>query len=137
MSVSKNICIIAGNLTKDPELKYTPQGKAVCKMTVAVNHSYKVGEEWKKKAVFLSVVVWGKIAENCSKYLSKGKNVMVEGRIDVRSYETADKQKRWITEIVAETVDFLSPREKSSGGNETQDTGDYASASGPEEEVPY
>ena len=138
MSVSKNLVIIAGNLTKDPELKFIPTGNAVCKLTVAVNHSYKSGNEWKKKAVFLNVIVWGKTAENCSKFLSKGKNVMVEGRLDVRTYENADKQKKYITEIVADKVDFLSPRDKQDGSNDQQqDSGEYQGEIPGDDNVPY
>lgn len=98
-----------GNLTRDPELKFTPQGTAIAKFSIAVNRQYKGSDgELKKQTDFFNIVVWGKQGENCSKYLAKGRAVHVEGRLQNRSYETQDHQKRTITEIVADNVQFLS-----------------------------
>jgi len=103
-----NKVFLIGNLTRDPELKFTPQGTAVAKLGIAVNRQYKGSDgELKKQTDFFTVVVWGKTGENCSKFLSKGRPVFVEGRLQTRSYETQDKQKRTVTEIVADNVQFL------------------------------
>lgn len=113
MAVSMNRVIIAGNLARDPELKYTNSGKAVANFTVAVN-DYKG-----QNASFFRVVVWEKVAENCNQYLSKGSPVLVEGRLQSRSYETAQGEKRSTVEIVAQNVQFLSsgPRDNNSSSS--------------------
>lgn len=105
---SLNKVFLLGNLTREPELRHTAQGSPVCSFSLAVNRRYKVGEEWKNEAAFFNIIVWNKLGENCSKYLSKGKPVLVEGRLQNRSYETQEGQKRTITEIVAENVQFLA-----------------------------
>lgn len=106
-----------GNLTRDPELKYTPQGTAVTRFSIAVNRQYKAGDgEMKKEVNFFNIVVWGKSAENCGKFLAKGRPVLVEGRLQNRSYETQDKQKRTVTEIVADNVQFLGSGQGGQGG---------------------
>jgi single-strand DNA-binding protein len=104
-----------GNLTQDPELRYTASGTAVCNMRIAVGSKYKSGEEWKEETLFIDVVVWGKQGENASQYLSKGRQVMVEGRLQERSWES-DGQKRHKTEIVARSVKYLGSK------GETADT---------------
>jgi single-strand DNA-binding protein len=104
-----NKIFLMGNLTRDPELKFTPQGQAIAKFSIAVNRSFKGSDgEMKKQTDFFNIIVWGKQGENCSKYLSKGRPVHIEGRLQNRSYETQDKQKRTVTEIVADNVQFLS-----------------------------
>jgi len=106
-----NICVLVGRLTKDPELRFTPGvGKAVCTFTLAVNRSY-TNKEGKREADFFNIVVWGKPAENCSNYLKKGSMASIKGEIRNRSYET-DKGKRYITEIIAERVNFLDSKNK-------------------------
>lgn len=109
MSGNLNKVFLVGNLTRDPELKYTTQGTAVAKFSMAVNRQFRGNDgETKKEVNFFNIVVWGKAGENCSKYLSKGRSVLVEGRLQNRSFETQDKQKRTVTEIVADNVQFLS-----------------------------
>lgn len=111
MAGALNKVFLLGNLTRDPELRYTAQGTAVANFSIAVNRSYKASDgEFKKEVNFFKIVVWGKTGENCSNYLSKGRPVLVEGRLQNRSYETQDGQKRTITEIVADNVQFLSSR---------------------------
>ena len=108
MSATLNRSYLMGNLTRDPELKYTPQGQSVCKFSIAVNRQYKGSDgEMKKEVDFFNIVVWGKSGENCGKFLAKGRPVLVEGRLQNHSYETADKQKRTVTEIIADNVQFL------------------------------
>ena len=108
MAGSLNKVFLLGNLTRDPELRHTPQGTSVASFSIAVNRNYKGNDgEFKKETSYFNIVVWGKIGENCAKYLSKGRPVLVEGRLQTRSYETQDGQKRNITEIVADNVQFL------------------------------
>ena len=100
-----NLAILIGRLTADPELRYTPNGTAVASFTIATDRFDKEGE---KETTFIPIVVWRKQAENCAEYLRKGSLAAVEGRINVRSYEDKEGKKRWVTEVVAETVKFLS-----------------------------
>ncbi len=108
-----NNVVLIGNLAKDPELRYTGTGKAVTTLTVAVNRGFGKDNE----ADFIPVVVWEKQAENCANYLSKGSKVGVQGRIQVRSYETQNGEKRYVTEVVGSQVEFLSSPGKSGEDN--------------------
>jgi len=108
--VNFNRVILAGNLTRDPELRYTPNGRAVASFGLAVNNRYKVGDEWRQDPCFVDITVWGKQAENCSEYLSKGRSVLVEGRLNYRTWETEEGQKRSKLEVVALNVQFLGGR---------------------------
>jgi len=107
-----NRVILIGRLTQDPELRYTQNGTAVTNFTVAVNRKFKRDE-----ADFIPVVVWNKAAENCANYLGKGRLVGVDGRLQIRSYETQDGQKRKVTEVIAEDVRFLDKSGTSSSTN--------------------
>lgn len=107
-----NRIVLIGRLTKDPELRYTPNGKAVAGFTLAVDRPFK-NQQGEREADFISIVVWGQQAENCANYLSKGKLAAVDGRLQIRTFDGQDGQRRWVTEVVADTVKFLSP--KSSG----------------------
>src|SRR3972149_10623635 len=100
--------ILVGNLTKDPELKYTPSGQPVSTIRVATNRTWitKTGEK-KSEAEYHSVVLWGKLAESVSKNLSKGRKILVEGRLRTRNWQAPDGTKRYATEIVAENIRFL------------------------------
>lgn len=99
-----NNIILIGRLTKDPELRYTQAGKAVCSFTLAVDRPYS-GD--KKEADFINIVVWNKVGENCAQYLKKGRKAAVQGRLQVRSYEDDNGKKKYITEVVANSVEFL------------------------------
>lgn len=103
-----NKAYIIGNLTKDPELRYTGSGTPVCSLSVAVGRNYK-GADGKQITDFFTVIAWRGLAESCAKYLSKGKKVAVVGELNNRSYEK-DGEKRYVTEIKADEVEFLSPR---------------------------
>lgn len=98
-----NRIVLIGRLTRDPELKFTQSGKAVATFSIAVNRPFSK----EKEADFFNVVVWGKSAENCANYLAKGRLVGLEGRLQSRSYETQDGQKRYVTEVIADNVEFL------------------------------
>ncbi|PKM80422.1 MAG: single-stranded DNA-binding protein [Firmicutes bacterium HGW-Firmicutes-14] len=107
-----NRIVLIGRLTKDPELRYTPNGKAVAGFTLAVDRPFK-NQQGEREADFINIVVWGNQAENSANYLAKGKLAAVDGRLQIRSYDGQDGQRRWVTEVVADNVRFLSP--KSSG----------------------
>lgn len=100
-----NRIVLVGNLTKDPELRYTPaNGVAVASFTLAVNRRFSQ----KKETDFVPIVVWRAQAENCAKYLGKGSMVAIDGRLQIRSYEDREGQKRTIAEVVADSVQFLN-----------------------------
>ncbi|GAB6281115.1 MAG: single-stranded DNA-binding protein [Thermovirga sp.] len=111
-----NKAILMGNLARDPEVRYTTSKQAVAKLTVAVNRQWKNKDgEVQDQADFIPVVVWGSQAENCERFLRKGSSVLVEGRIQVRNYEATTGERRWITEVVAQSVTFLGTRKESEG----------------------
>lgn len=112
---SFNKVILMGNLTKDPEIRYTPSGTPVATFGLAVNRRYKQGEELKEEVCYIDIVVFGKQAEHCGQYLSKGHGVIVDGRLQQRRWETDDGQKRSKHEIVAQTINFL-PKRPDQGG---------------------
>lgn len=119
MSVNK--VIILGRLGQDPELKYTPSGSAVCNFSVATSESWndKSSGQKQERTEWHRVVVWGKLAELCNQYLSKGRQAFVEGRLQTRSWDDQNGQKRYATEVMATTVQFI-------GGQATQGQGNYA-----------
>ena len=104
-----NKCILIGNLTKDPELSTTTNGVAVCRFSIAVSRKYS-NADGERETDFLNIVVWRNLGENCHKFLKKGSKVGVVGNIQSRSYDATDGTKRYVTEIVAEEVEFLSTR---------------------------
>jgi len=105
---SFNKVLLMGNLTKDPELRYTPQGTAVANLRLAVNRKFKTKtQETKEEVCFITAVVWDKQAEVCNQYLHKGSSCFVEGRLQSRSWEDASGQKRNVIEVRAERVQFL------------------------------
>lgn len=101
-----NKCILIGRLVRDPEQSYTTSGIARTKFTLAVERNY-TGQDGKRQADFIDVVVWRALAENCNKYLRKGLMTAVSGRLEIRSYDGQDGQKRRIAEVVADEVRFL------------------------------
>jgi len=111
---SLNKVILVGRLTKDPEVRYTQKGTAVASFSVAVNTGF--GEN--KRADFIPIVVWDKLAEICGNNLTKGRNVLVEGRLQISQYEK-DGQKRRTTEVVAQNVEFLDTKQAVSNNNNT------------------
>ena len=112
---SFNKVILMGNLTKDPEVRFTPSGTPVATFSLAVNRRYKQGEELKDEVCYIDIVVFGKQAENCGQYLGKGHGVIVDGRLQQRRWETDDGQKRSKHEVVAQTINFLPKRSEPSG----------------------
>lgn len=111
---SFNKVILLGNLTRDPEVRYTPSGAAVASFAIAVNRKYKQGEETKDDVSYFDIVVFGKTAENCGQYLKKGESVLIDGRLQQRRWEDKDSgAKRSKVEVVAQSVVFMPKR---SGG---------------------
>ena len=108
-----NKIIIIGNLTRDPELTQTTSGISVCRFSVAVSRRF-TNAEGERDADFLNVVAWRNLAENCNKYLKKGSKAAIVGSVQTRSYDAQDGTKRYVTEIVADEVEFVT-----SGGNST------------------
>ncbi|MCX5697866.1 MAG: single-stranded DNA-binding protein [Candidatus Omnitrophica bacterium] len=105
---SFNKVLLMGNLTKDPELRYTPQGTAVVNLRLAVNRKFKDrNQEYKEEVCFVTAVAWEKQAENCNQYLHKGSPVFIEGRLQSRSWEDAAGAKRSVIEVRAERVQFM------------------------------
>jgi single-strand DNA-binding protein len=105
---SLNKVLLIGNLTRDPELRYIPSGSAVTSFTVASNRVYKTQTGEKKEEVsFVRVVVWGRLAEVCNDYLKKGRPVFVEGRLQSRSWDGPDGQKKSTLEVIATNIQFL------------------------------
>jgi single-strand DNA-binding protein len=153
-----NVVVITGNLTQDPELRHTGGGTAVCELRVAVNSRRKDGAtgEWVDKPNYFNVTVWGAQGENCANYLSKGRPVAIEGRLDWREWEAKDGSgKRQAVQIVANSVQFLGSRDGGGGGNGNgngftpqtdtpADSSDFDPApagagggSGPDDDIPF
>ena len=115
MAGSYNRVILVGNLTRDPEIKYTQSGKGVTKFSLAVNNPRN-----KEETTFVDIVAWDKLGETCNKYLKKGSNTLVEGRLVIRSYDDKDGNKRKATEVVIDNMQMLGSRPDGAG------SGDYA-----------
>jgi single-strand DNA-binding protein len=128
---SFNKVMLMGNLTRDPELRYTSNGSAVTSFGLAGNRKFKQGDEWKDDVCFVDITVWGKQGENCAEYLSKGRPAFIEGFLKFSTWES-DGQKRNKLEVVANTVQFLGSRGSSSG----ETSGEQAPNSN-EDDVPF
>jgi single-strand DNA-binding protein len=115
MAGSLNVVVLVGNLTRDPELRYTPAGTAVTKFGLAVSNRRKVGEEWKDEPCFVDVSVFGRMAETSSEYLSKGRQCAIEGRLSYSKWEK-DGQTRSKLEVIANNIQFLGQGQGQQGG---------------------
>jgi len=107
-----NRVVLVGRLTKDPELRYTPSGVAVASFTLAVNRTF-TNQQGEREADFINCVIWRKPAENVANFLKKGSLAGVDGRIQTRSYDGQDGKRVYVTEVLAESVQFLEPRNSS------------------------
>ena len=145
-----NRVVLVGNLTRDPELRHTPSGTAVCSLRLAVNTRRKDSAtgEWGEKPNYFDVTVWGNQGENCAQYLSKGRPVAVDGRLEWREWQDKEGNKRQSIDIIADSVQFLGSREgNENGGRFTPqsdvpaDTGDFqtapASTGGSDDDIPF
>jgi len=121
--MSLNSVNIMGNLTRDPEMKYTPSGKTVCNLSIANNRIYSKGGEKVSEVSYFDVEVWGVVAENCSKYLSKGSGIIVEGRLRQDRWEKDGKTQSRVR-IAANSIHFLPKRRDDLSGQPTAPAGD-------------
>ena len=138
MSVNK--AIIVGNLGSDPELRHTTPGTAVCNFSVATSERFKDrGGEQQEKTEWHNIVAWRNLAEICSSYLHKGKQVYIEGRIQTRSYDDRDGNKRYITEIVADQMVMLGSKSgmDTQNGNDSTRGGDSAPFASDDSQIPF
>jgi len=133
MSFSINQVILSGNVSQEPQLKYTPSGTAVATFSVATSRSIKKGDQWENVPTFHRVTVWQKLAEFVYQNLAKGQLVTVRGRLDNRSYEDQQGVKKYVTEIVAEDVVFSTPK-KTATASTARPT--QPSRPAPQEDVP-
>ena len=133
-----NKSILIGRLTKDPEVKYTQSGTAVCTFTLAVDRrfAHKDANDGQPTADFIPIVAWRKLAEIIGNNLVKGRRISVEGRIQVRSYDAQDGSKRYATEIVADEVEFLDSKEQTGAQSATGGNGSFVSTV-PDDEIPF
>ena len=115
-----NKCILIGNLTKDPEITTTSNGVSVCRFTLAVTRRF-ANSEGERDTDFINIVAWRALADNCHKFIKKGSKVAVVGNIQSRSYDATDGTKRYVTEIVAEEVEFLNTRTQDGQVSEKRD----------------
>ena len=121
MAASLNKVLLMGNLTRDPEVKYTPKGTAVCDLGIAINDSYKAQDGTIKETVtYVDVEVWGRTAENCKQYLTKGRPVFVEGQLRLDQWETPQGEKKSKMKVRADRVQFLGGGPGRSGGGGEQ-----------------
>lgn len=121
-----NKVFLIGNLTKDPEMRSTQSGVAVCNFSIAVNRRFRNPQTGQQETDFLNIVAWRQLAELCSKYLAKGRKVAVAGSIQTRTYEAKDGSKRTALDIVADEVEFLSANQSNGASS-----GDYSKAAAP------
>ena len=129
---SLNKVMLIGNLTRDPEMRYTPSGAAVCTFGIATNRYYTASDgEKKEETEFIKIVSWNKLAELCSQLLAKGRKVYVEGRLQTRSWETPDGQMRQTTEVVIDDMRILDSRKSYEEGGGYQAGGTAAAESAP------
>ncbi len=141
MAASLNKVVLIGNLTRDPELKYTPSGTARTRFAIAINRQYKDSSgQMQEEVTFVPIVVWGTQAENCANYLTKGRSVAVEGRLRIDSFENQEGEKKQVVEVVAQNVQFLGggPRAASEPGTIPPPSEEPQSKDAKdEEEVPF
>ena len=137
-----NKIILMGRLVRDPEVRYTQTGKVVCQFTIAVDRPFS-NQEGQREADFIPVIVWGKQAELCGNSLAKGQRVLVEGRLQIRSYDAKDGSKRWVTEVIANSSEFIERRSDFANGGAPASAGkaDFESGFGSpvpfDEEIPF
>jgi single-strand DNA-binding protein len=142
-----NRVVLTGNLTRDPELRTTPSGMSVCSLRIASNTRRKDGSgNWVDKPNYFDVTVWGAQGENCANYLSKGRPVALDGRLEWREWEDQNGNKRQAVDIIADSVQFLGSREGAENGGRftpqtdvPADTGDFARAStaSTDDDIPF
>ena len=122
-----NRIILLGRLVRDPEVRYTPNGRVVCQFTLAVDRPF-ANQEGQREADFIPVVIWGKQAETCGNSLTKGQRALVEGRLQIRSYDAKDGTKRYVTEVIADRFEFIERKGDFAPRSNQAQAGGYAPA---------
>ena len=130
-----NKVILIGRLVKDPEMRYTQSGEGVCSFTLAVDRRFS--KEGQQTADFIPIVAWNKLAEIVGDNLTKGRRISVEGRMQVRNYDAQDGTKRYVTEVIADEVEFLDSRKDGQPKPEQQGKSSFDGANIPDEEIPF
>lgn len=130
-----NKCILVGNIGRIPEVRYTQSGKAVCTLGLAINERRKEGDEWKDVVEWVNVVLWGKDAENAAKYLEKGRQVYVEGRMATRKYKDKNDVEKTSTEVIAFQCLYLGSK-KDNASDTTAANGNGSKSSTPVSDAP-
>ena len=145
-----NRVVLVGNLTRDPELRHTPSGMAVCSLRIAVNTRRKdaTSGEWTEKPNYFDITVWGNQGESCAQYLAKGRPVGIDGRLEWREWDDQNGNKRQSIDIIADSVQFLGSRDGGENGGRftpqsdvPADTGDFqqapAAAGTSDDDIPF
>lgn len=135
-----NRVILIGNLTREPELRYTPNNTAVCDIGLAVNRNYQDGSgEWQEEVAFVDVTVWGRQAENASQYLDKGSRVFIEGRLSFDQWENDAGEQRSKLSVTAEKMEFLDSADPDEAGesNSPDEILDDVESPGTEDDIPF
>ena len=139
-----NKVILVGRLARDPEVRYTQSGKAVASFSLAVSRRFSRSSDQQNTADFIPIVAWEKLAEICGNNLIKGSQVLVEGRLQVRNYDAQDGSKRYVTEVIAQDIEFMGAKPTRSADD--QGAGGFSAGSGantfgsevlPDEEIPF
>jgi len=130
-----NKAILIGRLTRDPELRYTSSNRAVCQFSIAIDRPFTNQSTGQREADFINIVAWDKTAENIGKYMTKGRLIAVEGRIQTRNYENNEGKKVYVTEVIASNVQFLES--KNATGNSNSNSGFNSMPEPPVEKSPY
>ena len=134
MARGLNKVMVIGNLGKDPELKYTPKGTAVCKFSLAANESYKDdNDNWVERTEWINITAWRKLAETCGQYLKKGSKIYAEGKLSTSSYEK-DGVKKYFTEVVLSNMIMLDKKE---GGDEVAKPTDSVKEESSDDDLPF
>ncbi|GGK22645.1 single-stranded DNA-binding protein 2 [Caldalkalibacillus thermarum] len=133
-----NRVVLIGRLTRDPDLRYTPNGVAVATFTLAVDRPF-TNQQGEREADFINIVTWRNLAENCAKYLKKGSLTAVEGRLQTRNYENNEGRRVYVTEVVADNVRFLDGGKKSETKPDLEDpfTGEAEPVDVSEDDLPF
>ena len=131
-----NRVVLIGRLTRDPELRYTPNGTASCTFTLAVERNFK-NSNGEREADFIPIVTWRQLAENCANYLKKGRLTAVEGRIQTRSYENNEGRRVYVTEVIADNVRFLESAKNEDRQQQNDDYSDGTPIDISEEDLPF
>lgn len=130
-----NKIVLMGRLVRDPEVRYTPTNKVVCQFTLAVDRPF-TNQEGQREADFIPVVFWGKQAENIGNSFAKGNRILVEGRLQIRSYDAKDGSKRYVTEVIGNNFEFIE-RKAAAGSSQNGNMESFGSTVPFDEEIPF